>query len=196
MKRLLPAIAIAAGLLAAQESHEAAKPAQHGESSGGPEEEKDYTGWKWANFAILVAGLGYLAVKNAAPYFASRDSEIRKGLDEARKLNAESEARAREIDARLAGLDAEVEKLKTGAAGEAAAEGERIRKEATLDLQKIQAQADHEIASAAKVAQAELRAYSAHLALQLARRKVEARMTGTEQDGLIREFVQDMKVVK
>ena len=43
--------------------------------------EKDMTGWKWANFAILAAGIGYLLVKQAGPYFAARSTEIRKGIN-------------------------------------------------------------------------------------------------------------------
>ena len=86
------------------------------EGAGG---EKDMTGWKWANFAILAAGIGYLLVKQAGPYFAARSTEIRKGIEEAQKLRAEAEERAAAMDARLAILGVEVEAMRKASHEEA-----------------------------------------------------------------------------
>src|SRR5207244_6425281 len=116
------------------------------------EAEKDMTGWKWANFAILAAGLGFLLVKQAGPYFASRSNEIRKGIEDARQVSADAEKRAAARDARLANLGAEVEALRKSAREEAAMEGDRMRQETQRELAKIQANADHDIASALKSA--------------------------------------------
>jgi len=41
-------------------------------------------GWKWANFVLLVVGLGYLIAKTLPPLFKSRTEEIQKGIAEAR----------------------------------------------------------------------------------------------------------------
>ena len=62
------------------------------------------TGWKWANFAILAAGIGYLWVKQVGPFYAARSAEIRKGIEEAQKLRADADARAAAMDAKLANL--------------------------------------------------------------------------------------------
>src|SRR5579872_2022260 len=86
------------------------------------EPEKDMTAWKWANFAILAAGVGYLLVKQAGPYFASRSIEIRKGIDEAQKLRAEAEQRAEAMQARLATLGLEVEAMRKASHEEASQE--------------------------------------------------------------------------
>ena len=58
-------------------------------------------GWKWANFAILVIGLGYLIGKNLPPVFRSRTEEIQKGIVEAQAMKRDAEKRAAEMDARL-----------------------------------------------------------------------------------------------
>ena len=163
-------------------------PAQ--EHEGG---EKDMTGWKWANFAILVVALGYLAAKQGGPYFASRSIEIRKGIEDAAKLRAEADARAAAMEARLANIGAEVEALRKSAREEAAQEADRIRQETQRELAKIQTNTDHEIASALKAAQIELKSYSGQLAISLARSKVRQRMTSNDQDALVRRFVDDLR---
>lgn len=147
------------------------------------------TKWKWVNFFILGGGLGYLIAKNAGPFFASRSREIRQGIGDAQKMREESEAQAAEMDARLRNLGADIEALRASAREEAAAEGERIRRDNERDFAKIQAQAEQEIASASKGAQTELKRYTAELAVGLARRKVQDRMSSADQDALVRDFV-------
>jgi F-type H+-transporting ATPase subunit b len=157
-----------------------------------PAAEKDMTAWKWANFAILAAGIGYLLVKQAGPYFASRSTEIRKGIEDAQKLRAEAEQRAAAMDARLASLGVEVEALRKASHEEATQEAHRIRHETAEEMAKIQANADREITSALKAAQIELKSYSAQLAIDLAREKVRQRMTPADQETLVRNFVTDL----
>ena len=154
--------------------------------------EKDMTGWKWANFAILAAGIGYLLVKQAGPYFAARSTEIRKGIEEAQKLRAEAEERAAAMDARLAILGVEVEAMRKASHEEASQEAHRIRHETAQEMAKVQANADREISSALKAAQIELKTYSAQLAIDLAREKVRERMTPADQETLVRKFVTDL----
>src|SRR3954465_10285501 len=54
--------------------------------------------WKWANFVVLAAGLGYLIGKNAGPFFSGRSQQIRKDILEAQEARKQSEARAAEVD--------------------------------------------------------------------------------------------------
>jgi F-type H+-transporting ATPase subunit b len=154
--------------------------------------EKDLTGWKWANFAILAAGIGYLLVKQAGPYFASRSIEIRKGIEEAQKLRAEAEQRAEAMDARLAILGVEVEAIRKASLEEASQEAHRFRQETAHEMAQIQANAEREISSALKAAQIELKRYSGQLAIDLAREKVRERMTPSDQETLVRNFVTDL----
>ncbi len=194
MRRSAVCLALLFGLVCsvpAQERPPGAEPAQHGESG-----EKDMTGWKWANFAILVAALGFLVVKQGGPYFASRSIEIRKGIEDATKMRADADARAAAMEARLANIGAEIEAMKKSAREEAAQEGDRIRQETQRELAKIQANADHEIASALKAAQLELKSYSGQLAISLARAKVRQRMTPADQESLVRHFVDDLGTTK
>src|SRR5262249_34966526 len=75
--RLALALGLAAAAFAQEHAPAGEKAGEHKEAA-----EKDLTGYKWANFAILAAALGFLLVKQAGPYFSARSLEIRKGIDE------------------------------------------------------------------------------------------------------------------
>ena len=113
--------------------------------------------WKWANFAVLAGGLGYLIGKNAGPFFRSRTEEIQKGIRDAAEVRAEAEARAAAIESKIGNLSGEIERiLKATSKAEIAAEGARIQAETQAQIAKIQAQAEMEIASATKQATARI----------------------------------------
>jgi len=86
----------------------------------------------------------------------------------------------------------EIDAMRKAAKDEAAQEDQRIRVETERELAKIAANADHEIASALKAAQGELKRYSAQLAVELAGRKVRERMTSADQAALVEQFVTDL----
>jgi F-type H+-transporting ATPase subunit b len=148
--------------------------------------------WAWANFAMLAAGLGYLVVKKGGPWFAARSLAIRKGIAEAEEIRAEAEARAADVDRRLAGLEAEIEALRGHARQEQAAEAERIRQQTAADLTRIQEHAAREIDAAGKTARIELKRYAAQLAVDLAEQKIRRQMTPGIQSALVENFVRDL----
>jgi F-type H+-transporting ATPase subunit b len=152
-----------------------------------------WLGWKWANFAILAAGLGYLIRKHAPAFFAQRSQEIRQGISEATNAKQEAEARAAAIERRLASLDSEIAGLRASARAEIEAEGGRISRETMHRLQRIQAQSTQEIALMSRAAIAELRKYSAQLALDLAQQRIRSRMDKGTQDSLADKFLQDLR---
>jgi F-type H+-transporting ATPase subunit b len=161
--------------------------AAKGEHGGGMEL------WKWANFLVLAGGLGYLAAKNAGPYFSARSKEIRSAMVDAEKLLKESKATAADVERRLANLGTEIGALRAEAQKEAEAEAERLRQHTAAEIAKIQAHSQQEIVTAGKAARMELRQYSAELAIGLAEQKIRARMTPDSQRALVERFVQNLK---
>jgi F-type H+-transporting ATPase subunit b len=160
---------------------------------GGAEGDASLEMWKWANFLVLAAGIGYLIGKNAGPFFDARSMKIRKDMVEAGEVRNEAEARAAEMDRRLANLQNEIAALREEAQRETRAETERQAQQTASDIAKIQAHAEQEIAAAAKAARSELKRYTAELAVGLAEQKVRARMTPQTEDALVRNFAQDLK---
>jgi len=153
-----------------------------------------WLGWKWANFLILAAGLGYLISKHAPPYFAQRSREIEESLVEAAKAKQDAEAQAASIDKRLADLDREIESLRQAARAETAAESERLRSETERHLQRIQQQAAQEIELMVNAARHELRKHAALLALDLAEQHIHSRLTKDVQEELMDGFLQDLRM--
>jgi F-type H+-transporting ATPase subunit b len=161
--------------------------------SAAHEEKEPSEVWKWANFAILAGGLGYLVAKNAPAFFAARSKKIVQDIGDAQKLREQSDARAADVDRRLANLDSEIAALRGESQAEIAAESERLKQHAAAEMAKIQAQAKQDIETAGKAARMELRRYTAQLAIDLAQRKIQARMTPETQDGLVRGFLHDLE---
>ena len=149
--------------------------------------------WKWVNFAILFTLLAWLARKHAGPYFAARAEGIRHGIEDAKRMKAEADARAAEIERRIGNLSADIEALRKSSHEEIAAEGARVRAETEQQLAKIQAQGEAEIAAAAKTASQQLKAHAAELALKLAEDQLRGRLTAQDQNGLVRSFVRDLE---
>lgn len=148
--------------------------------------------WKTVNFLILFALLYWLVKKFAGPAFKKRSAEIELGIVEANELRADSEKRAADIERRMANLDAEIADLRAAATEEMAAEGQRLKAQTEHSIARLRANAEQEITSAGKHARKELRAYSAELALNLAREKVKQRMTPEVSARLIDAFATEL----
>jgi F-type H+-transporting ATPase subunit b len=157
------------------------------EKKGGMEEPSMF--WITANFVVLAAVLGYLAVKQGGPFFNARSAEIRKGIDAAEKIKADSNAKIASINAKLGRLDAEIASLRESAANERRGAEQRVKEETRLEIERIRVHAEAEIESAGKSERIALQRYVAQLALELAETKVRARLTPNTEDALVQAFV-------
>ena len=164
-----------------------------GQEQGGEAGGESLGIWRWINFAILAAGIGYLLVKNLPPFFHSRTSLIQKEISEAQQAKRESDERAAAIDKRVSGLGAEIEAFRVQARAEMEREGERIRQETEAQIRKINDQAKIQIESASKAALREVRVYAAELALDLAAQRIRARLDEAADAGLVGNFIDDLK---
>jgi F-type H+-transporting ATPase subunit b len=148
--------------------------------------------WKWANFAILAAGLGYLIGKNVPPLFRKQSDEIQSALAEAARIKQEAAAYAASVEARLANLQREIEDLRKTARAEMTAESERVRRETEHHLQRIREQSVQEVALMTRGAKDGLRKYAAELAIGLAEQRISSRMNPETQEKLVSGFLHDL----
>ena len=181
-----------AGSTAFAQEHEGA------EKKAGAEKEESFAEkheleLKWANFLLLAGLLGYTLGKNAGPFFATRSAGIRRDMDESLRQRKEAEAKAAEVDRRLANLEKDIAALRGQSETEAKVETERMAQQTEAEIAKIQAHAEQEIASAGKAARMSLKRYAAELAVGLAEQKVRARMTPDTEDALVQGFVRNLK---
>lgn len=192
MRRAMLAIVLGlacASFALAQESAASKEAGQKAET----EQSDPMIGWKWANFLILAAGLGYLIGKNVPPLFRKQSAEIQSALREAALAKEDAAAYAAGIEARLANLKNEIEKLRVSARTNMAAENERIRRETEHQMQRIREQSAQEIELLTRSATAELRKYSAELALGLAEQRIRTRMNPDTQQMLAEGFLHDLR---
>ena len=148
------ALHITAPRVGAQEKQEAAERAAEPPAEG---EQGEMEGWKWANFALLAAGLGYLIAKNAGPFFAARSQKIKVDMRESEVLRQEAEERAAAVDRRLASLTAEIQEMRSQSKAEADTEAKRMALQPQQEIVKIRVHAATEIEAAGTAARSELK---------------------------------------
>ncbi|MCU1329036.1 MAG: H+-transporting two-sector ATPase, subunit [Bryobacterales bacterium] len=182
----LAAVLIVSPVMAQEAGHEGAKSHEGGGEHGGMEV------WKWANFAILAAILGYLISKNVGPMLVARSAEIREGLVAGEKAKAEADARAAAVNARLASLEKTIAGMQAEARLEREREAGRIRQDTQKEMVRLQRHAEMEIESSGKLARLELKSYAGKLALDLAEQKLRARMSPETETLLLNRFLNDV----
>jgi len=186
MKRLrlaASAAVLAAGLCAAASAAEPAK--RETESS----KEASLKMWEWANFVLLAAGLGYVIVKQAGPYFAARSASISQDIAESERTAKDAAARAAEVERRLANLETEIAALRAEAQEESTAETGRVAQQTAAEIAKVGAHGEQEIAAAQKAARLDLQRYAAQLAVELAEQRIRTRMDPDAESRLVETFV-------
>jgi len=161
------------------------------QESGGALPDPNLEVWKWLNFVILAGLLFWIAIKQGGPALEARTKEIGEGLAAGEKAKAEADARAAEVQAKLANLEKEIGEMHATAREELNREADRIRNESQREIGRIRLQLEQETESAAKMAKLEVQRFAAKLAIDLAEQKVRARMTPDVQAALLETFVRD-----
>ena len=141
------------------------------------------------DFAIVVGAIVWLMKKNLPGLFRTRNEAIRRSIEEAARVSAEARAKLTQIESRMANLGAEIAQMKAAAEADSRQEEARIVAAAEEDKQRIIATAEQEIAAASKLAQRELKAYAASLAVDLAERRVK--IDAETDRALVRNFAQN-----
>ncbi len=142
------------------------------------------------DFLLIALAIGWIWKKNIPGAFRERTASIRKTMDEAQAASADANRRLSEIEGRLARLDQEIGQMRASAEAEAAAEEQRIRAAAEDDSRKIIAAAQAEIESSGRLAQRELKAYAAELAVTLAEQKIQ--VDANTDRALVQKFSREL----
>ena len=133
-------------------------------------------GLKALNFAIF-AGILVFALKGpASAAFRARAEELRAALSQAEKDKAEGEAQILALEAKMAGLQGELDSVLSKADADAQAEKTRIIEAARQEAESIMAQAQAEIGHQQRQAEQELRALVTQLAVEGATQRIQVAM--------------------
>ena len=156
----------------------------------------DYPGfelWKFINLAIFVAALVFVLKKaNLREAFRTRREGIKRDLERARQERDAALAKLKEVEERLARLDAEVATVKEQSKREAEDERERISRATESELAKLSEQAQREIVNVAKTAKHELRRYTAEQSVRLAEDIIRREMKPEDDARLITRDIAEL----
>jgi len=141
------------------------------------------------NFAVIVLGVGIPLYRVVPKLLRNRGERLRTELESARKATAEAGARLSAIEAKLAGLDGEIDKIRLQVEQESKQDEARIKSTIGEESARIVAAAELEIGSAAAQARRSLRHFAADLAIDQAAK--ELKFTPETDRALIAEFLSD-----
>ncbi|MFP4082985.1 MAG: hypothetical protein ACLFVG_09565 [Candidatus Aminicenantes bacterium] len=144
----------------------------------------DFLG-KTINFIVLFGGLAYLLAKPLRRFLEQRAGKIERSLREAENSRREAEKKLQQAKNRLDRLDEEVKKITEEGEMEGEKRKERRMEEALREAEKIRNFAKDEIEMLTRAGIRELKEYTAELATEMARKKIEKRMTEELQSSMI-----------
>jgi len=128
---------------------------------------------------VLFAGILVVLLKGAlASAFKARGKELADKLSQAEREKAEAERQIRELEARMAGLQQELEGIMAKAGADAEAEKARILESARAEAAQIRLQTQADIQAQQRSAENGLRDLVAELVVTGAAQRLEARLRG------------------
>jgi len=156
--------------------------------------ENSSTGWifRWIIFAIVFAGIVRFFAQSA-PALRARAQEIGEKIAEGTRAREAAEKQRREVQTKLAGIDAEVSRLRAEAKKSMEAETVRLRALARREAEIIERAAQSEIAAAQRAASLELKSLAARLAVERAQAVLAREITPEAQAFLLNSFVLELE---
>jgi len=145
------------------------------------------------NFLILLA-IGYMALRRAInPALASRRAAIESELNEASRLRTEAEGMHAEYTARLAGLEAEIERIKGDFVRAGETERDRIVADAQAKAARMRQDGADTVAQEFKALREDLRRVAVLAAATAAEATVRQSINAADQSRLADEFVASLE---
>jgi F-type H+-transporting ATPase subunit b len=139
------------------------------------------------NFAIIFFAIVIPLARVMPKMFRKRSETLSQDLRTAREATADANARLSAVEAKLAGLDAEMKKFRAQVEHDSLEDEKRIKASIGEESARIVAAAEQEIGVAAAQAKRGLRSFAAELAIEHAEK--ELAMTPEKDRALIAEFV-------
>jgi F-type H+-transporting ATPase subunit b len=149
----------------------------------------DFIG-KVINFLILFGGLAFLLRRPLAAMLRKKSADISDSIRLSDESRDEAARKYSESEVRLAGLEADVRRMKSEAEGDAQREKERIARLAAEESERIRRFTEQEIEEHLRAGVRELKAYAAEKATSLARERIRKKLTPEGQAALIDKSIE------
>ena len=144
------------------------------------------------NFGVIVLAVGYLLFRILPKTLRNRTEKVRTGIESARKVAEDANARLSAIEAKLSGLDGEIAKIRAQVEQESKQDEAQIKSAIKEESARIVAAAEQEMETAAAQARRSLRDFAADLAIEEAAKQLA--ITPETDRALIAEFLGDTAV--
>ncbi|HTY22332.1 MAG TPA: ATP synthase F0 subunit B [Desulfomonilaceae bacterium] len=145
--------------------------------------------WRVINAVALVGLLIYFLRKPLAKFFSERKAQISKDLEDAKQQRERAEALVREYEAKLAGMEKELEKLRDELRKSADAESAKI----TINAEKMSASMVEAAKMAAeqevRKAKAALKSEAVALAVQLAETLIREKINDEDRKKIVKDYL-------
>jgi F-type H+-transporting ATPase subunit b len=142
------------------------------------------------NFLVILLAIVIPIVRIVPRVLRKRSETLSHDIKTAREATADANARLSAVEAKLAGLDAEIQKYRAQIEQESLEDEKRIKATIEEERARIVAAAEQEIAVAAAQARRGLRHFAADLAIGQAEKQLV--LTPETDSALIDEFIADM----
>ncbi|MGD0529742.1 MAG: ATP synthase F0 subunit B [Polyangiaceae bacterium] len=144
------------------------------------------------NFGILVAGYYLLGRKPVAAALVSRRDTIAKDIDEANKMLAEAEARAKTYQAKLEHLEDEVKTARATLVQAGEAERDRIVTDAEAKAERMRKDAEFLVEQELKQIRQDLWKDTVEAAVSAAEELLKKRVTPADQERMAEDYLADL----
>lgn len=151
--------------------------------------------WQWINFVLLVSVLVFVARKPIRGLMAMRRFTIQQNLEQSRTMLESAEAKLKEWTGKVERLDEIVLEMERAAAERTAKERSQILVQAEAAANRIKADARTVIEQELLRARAELRTEAANLAIDLAGKLIESKISSADQERLVGEFITKLEAL-
>jgi len=137
--------------------------------------------WMLANLFIFFGILGYILGPPITKFLEDRARGIREELDEARERRAQASNLQASLGPKIAELEAQIDEILERAGHDGQHEHDEILAQAEREKERLLAQADGEIQHRVDMARQELKDFTAGLAADLARERLESELGPAER---------------
>ena len=141
------------------------------------------------NFALLLLILNKYLAPAGRKVAEERHDQIKVALDEAAKLRNEAAKKLSEYETRIAGVDAEIDKLVAGIRADAEADKKRILENAEKQAAQMKKDAEQRIAAEIEIARAHLAEEVASASAAAAAKLLRDKATNDDQKRLVSTFI-------
>lgn len=151
---------------------------------------------KLVNLVVFLTIIYLLVRKPAREFFRQRLATVRKTLDQAAQEKKQAAEKMAELDARLNRLGEDLREIGAQSDRDAAAERARMEAETRSDVEKIRQMAVREVDAAKQVALADLKAFAATKAVDLAEQVIRREMTPADDAKLVARVGEELSKIK